>query len=193
MCRQQSNAHAAVPVTGSDRITDLLNSGFPHRNARMYPRSSCNEGLSAINATAMPTNHRGVSELPRPDAGACPACVAKEGPSHLDCVELAVYPGYGQTPGSTVSANHADKAVCLNKDRCTRAADWCNQCRMQITVVSGLRECSSSPFHAAEDSVSAVPSITWISSHGEVRCSYRRCQQQLGKSLSTACYQCSNM
>jgi len=191
MRRQQSNAHAAVPVTGSDRITDLLNSDFLHRNARMYPRSSCYEGSQLSLQQLCRLIIEEFPSYPVPTQALARRALRRRVPSHWTVCELAVYPGYGQTPVSTVQPSRADKAVCRSSDHCSKPAA-CSECQWQITVFSGLSERTQSFL------VRQCPSVPVLlmkhpSLPAPVTMSAKCKTMKSSTPFARACYRCSYM
>jgi len=112
MCREQSNAHAAIPVTGSDRITDLPSSDFLRHYVSMYPLSLCQQSCQLTRLQLCRLIIEEFPSYPVPTQALAQRALRRRVPATWTVLSSQSIPVMDTRPVSIVPADRAVKAVC---------------------------------------------------------------------------------
>lgn len=112
MCHEQSNAHAAIPVTGSDRITDLPSSDFLRHYVSMYPLSLCQQSCQLTRLQLCRLIIEEFPSYPVPTQALAQRALRRRVPATWTVLSSQSIPVMDTRPVSIVPADRAVKAVC---------------------------------------------------------------------------------
>jgi len=112
MCREQSNAHAAIPVTGSDRITELPSSDFLRPYVRMYLLSLCQQGCQLTRPQLCRLIIEEFPSYPVPTQALARRALRRRVQATWTVLSSQSFPVMDTRQGSIVAADHAAMAVC---------------------------------------------------------------------------------